>query len=73
VEKQLASGDPRVTLETFERLQKAGYSDAEAKAMISRALVVEAHTILSEGQCFDVKRFARALAQLPALPEDHWD
>lgn len=73
VSKQVETGDPPETRETFERLQNAGYSKEEITSMIARVLVVEMHTVVSEGQSVSRSRYAKMLRDLPTLPEEHWD
>lgn len=73
VDKQIEEGDPPETRDTCERLENAGYSEDEIKEMIATVLVVEMHTVVSEGQPFNRKRYAKMLHNLPTLPEEHWD
>lgn len=68
VEKQLVSCNPVQTKETLERLLSEGFSKEDAKHLIGSAMVVEMHSVVSEGRPFQEKRYLTLLENLPRLP-----
>ena len=53
----------------FARLLAAGHDRDEAVALIGAALMVELNEIMRSEREFDPARYARNLANLPALPD----
>jgi len=68
VERQLESSKPVQTRETLERLMSEGFSEEDAKHLIGSALVVEMHSVVSEGRPFQENRYLSLLQELPLLP-----
>ncbi len=68
VEKQLASGKPAQTKETLDRLISEGFSEENAKHLIGSVMVVEMHSVVSEGRPFKEERYLSMLQDLPLLP-----
>jgi Holliday junction resolvasome RuvABC DNA-binding subunit len=69
VENQLKMDDPKCTKETFNRLIRLGYSEAESKEMIGKVLIVEIFDILKNKYVFNEKRYAKSLSLLPDYAE----
>ena len=70
VENQLSSNDPPETQQTFERLQREGHSEIKAKELIGCVVVSEIFEVLQKREPFDLKRFIKALNDLPKIPGD---
>jgi hypothetical protein len=70
VRNQIRDNDPPETRQTFERLEKEGYTADEARRLISTAVTVELFHISRDRQPFQRERFVWNLAQLPREP---WD
>jgi len=68
VERQLVSGKPVQTKETLDRLISEGFSEEDAKHLIGSAMVVEMHSVVSDGRPFQEKRYLTLLQNLPRLP-----
>ncbi|MHC1697243.1 MAG: hypothetical protein AB9919_04080 [Geobacteraceae bacterium] len=68
VEKQLASCNPVQTKEALERLLLEGFSEEDAKHLIGSAMVVEMHSVVSDGRPFQEERYLSLLQDLPRLP-----
>ena len=68
VERQLVSRTPLQTKETLDRLMSEGFSEEDAKHLIGSALVVEMHSVVSDGRPFQEKRYLSLLENLPLLP-----
>jgi hypothetical protein len=68
VEKQLDSCKPVQTRETLDRLKSEGFSEEAAKHLIGSAMVVEMHSVVSEGRPFKEERYLALLQDLPRLP-----
>jgi hypothetical protein len=70
VNKQIRGGDPAATRETFERLQREGYSPKDAKLLIANVLLAELGDISNQQKPFDEARYTGGLNRLPEMP---WD
>lgn len=70
VDNQLKAGDPPETAETLERLQSEGYSEYQAKELISACVAAEMMAVMESNRPFDQERFVAALKRLPELPEE---
>lgn len=70
VDNQLQANDPPETRQTFDRLVSEGYSEAEAKQLIGCVVTSEIFDVLKKQEPFNPERFAKALNELPKLPED---
>jgi hypothetical protein len=69
VENQLHANEPPEVGATLARLLSAGHERDEAVALIGAALMVELNEIMRSEREFDPARYARNLANLPALPD----
>jgi len=69
VDNQLRANDPPQTKQTLDRLIKDGYSEDEARRLISAVVAVEIFDIWKSEQPFDKARFISGLNNLPKLPE----
>jgi hypothetical protein len=70
VENQLRDGTPPETKQTFERLVAEGYSEREAKRLISIVVTHEIFGILKRTGPYDEVRYVAALQRLPKLPDE---
>jgi hypothetical protein len=69
VEGQLRANEPPEVAATLARLLAAGHDRDQAVALIGAALMVELNEIMRSEREFDPARYARNLANLPALPD----
>lgn len=69
VENQLRDGDPPETSSTLLRLKAAGYTEQEAKELISACVAAEMVAVMDSNQPFNQQRYVSWLAKLPDLPE----
>ena len=69
VEDQLRANDPPEVAATLAHLVVAGHARDEAVALIGAALIIELNEIMHSEREFDAARYARNLANLPALPD----
>ncbi len=70
VDNQLQANDPPETRQTFDRLISEGYSEEEAKKLIGCVVTSEIFDVLKKQEPFNPERFAKALNELPKLPQD---
>ena len=70
VDNQLQANDPPETRLTFNRLINEGYSEKEAKELIGCVVTSEIFDVLKKEEPFNPERFAKALNELPKLPQD---
>jgi len=70
VDNQLQANDPPETRQTFDRLISEGYSEEEAKQLIGCVVTSEIFDVLKKQEPFNPERFAKALNELPKLPQD---
>jgi hypothetical protein len=70
VDTQLRDGDPPETRATFDRLIDLGYTPDGARQLLAHVVVREIFTVMARGESYDAARFAAALRQLPALPDE---
>ena len=70
VDRQMSTGEPRETSETYQRLLDSGHSDEEARRLIAIVVGDETLRVIKEESPYQPERFARLLNKLPALP---WD
>jgi hypothetical protein len=70
VDNQLQANDPPETRQTFDRLISEGYSEEEAKKLIGCVVTSEIFEVLKKWEPFNPERFAKALNELPKLPQD---
>lgn len=70
VDNQLQANDPPETRQTFDRLIFEGYSEEEAKKLIGYVVTSEIFDVLKKKEPFNPERFAKALNELPKLPQD---
>jgi hypothetical protein len=69
VEDQLRANEPPEVAVALARLLAAGHDRDEAVALIGAALMVELNEIMRSEREWDPARYARNLANLPALPD----
>ncbi len=69
VDNQLQANDPPETRQTFDRLVSEGYSEEEAKKLIGSVVTSEIFDVLKNQEPFNPERFAKALNELPKLPQ----
>ena len=69
VENQIANNDPPETRQTYERLQREGHSEHDAKVLIAGVVAVEMFEVINRREPFNHMRFVQALNRLPELPE----
>lgn len=70
VDNQLQANDPPETRQTFDRLISEGYSEDEAKKLIGCVVTSEIFDVLKKQEPFNPERFAKALNELPKLPQE---
>ena len=70
VETQLKRNDPPETRQTFDRLISEGYSVEDSKKLIGCVVVSEIFDVVKKQETFNPERFAKALQELPKLPQD---
>jgi len=70
VDNQLQANDPPETRQTFDRLISEKYSEEEAKELIGCVVTSEILDVLKKKEPFNPERFAKALNELPKLPQD---
>jgi hypothetical protein len=68
VDKQLSSGVPAETRQTFDRLVAAGYTGEGARQLLAHVVVREIFAVMARGERYDAARFVAALRRLPELP-----
>ncbi|PHN07152.1 hypothetical protein [Flavilitoribacter nigricans] len=69
VGKQLRDGDPPETAVTLKRLQEEGYSEQQARELISACVAAEMFTVMETNAPFNRQSFVARLKKLPQLPE----
>lgn len=69
VNKQLEDNEPPETRQTLERLQAEGYTEEEAKDLISVCVASEIFNVVNENRPYDSEQYRACLASLPDLPE----
>ena len=69
VENQLRANDPPAVAAALARLLAGGHARDEAVALIGAALLFELNEVMQSEREFDAARYARNLANLPALPD----
>lgn len=67
LDDQMAHRDPPETKETYDRLISQGFSDQDARKMISIAIATESMMVLKHKEPFDRARFVATLRDLPRL------
>jgi len=70
IKKQMMSNDPPETKQTFERLNRLGYSEQDAKMYIGQCVAVELFNLLKYKKPFDEHRYITNLKKLPKEPFD---
>ena len=69
VEEQLSKNDPPETTATFHRLIHQGYSEEQAKTLISACVSAELIDAIGTGVIANHTRYIQNLQRLPELPE----
>jgi hypothetical protein len=70
VDNQLEANDPPETRQTFDRLISEGHSEEDAKKLIGCVVTSEIFDVLKKQEPFNPERFAKALNELPKIPQD---
>lgn len=70
VENQVRDNDPPETRRTIARLVGEGYTDEEARRLVSTAVTVELFHIMRDREKFNRERYVWNLSRLPHEP---WD
>ena len=70
VDNQLRDGTPPEACETYERLQKEGHAEQEAKRLIAAVLACEFYEMAKSKQPYDRQRYVGWLLRLPKMPYD---
>jgi hypothetical protein len=69
VDNQLKNNNPPETRQTYERLQREGKSEHDAKMLIASVVAVEIFEVVNRREPYNNERFIQALSRLPELPE----
>lgn len=67
IDDHLEEGEPAITVDTLRRLVREGYTDVQAREMISRCVAFE----LTSKRGYSEKRYSANLALLPDV-NFHW-
>ena len=70
INNQFRDNDPPETKQTYERLQKEGFSKKETLKLIGNVVASEVFAVLKENRKYDNDKYISALNALPDLP---WD
>jgi len=70
VGNQLRENNPPEARETYERLQREGFSKEDAKKLIGQAVCVEIWDAMTNHKPFNEERYKRNLKRLPNEPEE---
>jgi len=70
VENQIRDNDPPETRRTIDRLTGEGYTDDEARRLVSTAVTVELFHMMRDCEKFNRERYVWNLSHLPREP---WD
>ena len=70
IDNQLRDGTPIEAREAYERLQKEGHTEQEAKRLIAAVLACEFYEMAKSKEPYDQKRYVGWLLQLPKMPYD---
>ncbi len=70
VDNQMAAGEPPEAKETFEQLLSEGFSEEDAKKLISQAVCVEIYRMGKYEEVFNRERHLKNLRNLPREPEE---
>lgn len=73
VDNQLRSREVPEVNETYERLISEGFSEKEAKKLISAVVLCEAYSIQKNMRKFDEEKYVKALKRLPELPDEDYE
>ena len=70
INNQIRDNDPPETKQTYDRLQKEGFSKKETLKLIGNVVASEVFAVLKENRKYDNDKYISALNALPDLP---WD
>jgi len=70
IKNQLRDNNPPETKTTYDRLQKQGFDDFQARQMIGQCLAVELYDILKFGKPYNNEQYIKNLIALPKEPFD---
>ena len=73
INNQIRDNDPPETKQTYERLQKEGFSKKETLKLIGNVVASEVFAVLKENRKYDNDKYIAALKALPDLPWDEKD
>lgn len=68
INTQIRDNDPPETKQTYERLQREGFSDRDARKLIGYVVASEVFAVLKENRRYDREKYIGALKMLPRLP-----
>jgi len=68
VDNQINENHPPETKETYQRLQKLGFSEGDSKKLIAQCVGYEMFEIMKNKNIFNEKRFIKNLKNLPTEP-----
>ncbi len=68
---QIEDNNPPITRETFKRLIAEGFSENDAKELISHVVWAEVYILMKKQKPFNLERFTTALQYLPKTPWDN--
>ena len=73
INNQIRDNDPPETKQTYDRLQKEGFSKKETLKLIGNVVASEVFAVLKENRKYDNDKYIAALKALPDLPWDEKD
>jgi len=73
IQNQIRDDNPPETKQTYERLQKEGFSEKETLKLIGYVVASEVFAVLKENRKYDNDKYIAALNALPDLPWDKKD
>ena len=68
INTQIRDNDPPETKQTYERLQREGFSERDARKLIGYVVATEVFAVLKENRRYDREKYIAALKMLPRLP-----
>ncbi len=68
LQAQLSENRPEETKDTIDRLIKEGWSDKNARNLVSQCILVELFDMNKNKKPFDMKRYLSNLSKLPQKP-----
>ena len=68
INTQIRDNDPPETKQTYERLQREGFSERDARKLIGYVVASEVFAVLKENRRYDREKYIAALKMLPRPP-----